>query len=880
MRLDVKKQSLSRTDRVKGIDFHPTEPWVLTTLYSGKAQIWSFETNSLIKTIDISDVPARAGRFIARKNWIVIGSDDFQIRVYNYNTGEKVTQFEAHPDYIRAIVVHPSQPFILSTGDDMTIKLWNWEHGWKNTKTYEGHSHYVMYLAINPKDPNTFASACLDRTVKIWSFSSPTPNFTLEAHETKGVNFVEYYPQSDKPYLITSSDDRTVKVWDYQTKSCVATMEGHGHNVSFALFHPELPIIISGSEDSSIKIWNANTYKLEQTLNYGLDRAWCASVRPGSNMVAIGFDAGNVILQLGKEEPSISMDPSGKLIWAKNNDIFSSVVKGNDSIKDGEVLPLAQKELGSVEVYPTQLTHSPNGRFVAVTGDGEYIIYTALAWRNKSFGSALEFVWAQDSNEYAIRENANSVRVFKNFKERNSGHVKFNFSAENIFGGTLLGIKGDGFVGLYDWESGNLVRRIDVDPVNIYWSDSGELVSIVCEDSFYILRFDREAFSQAFQNGTNDQDEGVEDAFEVIHDVTDTVKSGSWVGDCFIYTTSFNRLNYLVGGETYTISHFDKQMYLLGYIPRDNVVYLADKDVNVTSYELSLSVIEFQTVVLRGDMEQAQELLEDIPVNERSKIARFLESQGHSDLALEISTDAEHKFDLAVALNDLTIAVDIAKELDNESKWKSLGDASLNAWNISLAETCFKAANDLESLVLIYTSTGSKDGLKYVAEKAMELGKYNVAFSARWAVRDIQGCVELLAKTGRFSEAAILALTYNQEPNVAVEQWKADLVKSGKPKIADLICTPSEDADKFPAPIAAPSAPDSGTTEADLIDISEPVVESDASISAEEELPQAENLNVQDLDGSENDYQEFEEAQQEVEAVADEDTKADDEDLI
>jgi hypothetical protein len=37
--------------------------------------------------------------------------------------------------------------------------------------------------------------------------------------------------------------------------------------------------------------------------------------------------------------------------------------------------------------------------FVVVCGDGEYIIYTALAWRNKSFGSALEFVWSYDSNE-------------------------------------------------------------------------------------------------------------------------------------------------------------------------------------------------------------------------------------------------------------------------------------------------------------------------------------------------------------------------------------------------------------------------------------------------------------------------------------------------
>lgn len=38
-------------------------------------------------------------------------------------------------------------------------------------------------------------------------------------------------------------------------------------------------------------------------------------------------------------------------------------------------------------------------RFVMVCGDGEYIIYTAMALRNKSFGTAQEFVWAHDSSQ-------------------------------------------------------------------------------------------------------------------------------------------------------------------------------------------------------------------------------------------------------------------------------------------------------------------------------------------------------------------------------------------------------------------------------------------------------------------------------------------------
>jgi coatomer subunit beta' len=140
-----------------------------------------------------------------------------------------------------------------------------------------------------------------------------------------------------------------------------------------------------------------------------------------------------------------------------------------ESLKDGESLTLPSKDLGSTELYPQSLTHSPNGRFVAVCGDGEYIIYTALALRNQAFGSALDFVWASKENDkdYAIRESATSVKIFRNFKERGSGGLNVGFQAEGLTGGILLGVKGQGGIGLFDWESGQLVRRIEVEPRNV-----------------------------------------------------------------------------------------------------------------------------------------------------------------------------------------------------------------------------------------------------------------------------------------------------------------------------------------------------------------------------------------------------------------------------
>lgn len=154
-------------------------------------------------------------------------------------------------------------------------------------------------------------------------------------------------------------------------------------------------------------------------------------------------------------------------------------------------------------------------------GDGEYIIYTALAWRNKAFGSALDFVWAskENSNDFAIRESAMSVKVYKNFVEK-SGGLDVGFQAEGLMGGVLLGVTGQGGVSFFDWATGGLVRRIEVEPRQVYWSEGGELVTIACEDTFYVLRFSRENYVEAVQSGQVEED-GVEAAFEVITDISE-----------------------------------------------------------------------------------------------------------------------------------------------------------------------------------------------------------------------------------------------------------------------------------------------------------------------------------------------------------------------
>ena len=81
LRLDIRKKLSSRSDRVKAIDLHPTEPWVCASLYNGNVHIWNIESQQLIKTFEVCSAPVRAIRFVPRMNWIVVGSDNQCVRL-------------------------------------------------------------------------------------------------------------------------------------------------------------------------------------------------------------------------------------------------------------------------------------------------------------------------------------------------------------------------------------------------------------------------------------------------------------------------------------------------------------------------------------------------------------------------------------------------------------------------------------------------------------------------------------------------------------------------------------------------------------------------------------------------------------------------------
>ena len=90
------------------------------------------------------------------------------------------------------------------------------------------------------------------------------------------------------------------------------------------------------------------------------------------------------------------------------------------------------------------------------------------------------------------------------------------FSFLDIYGGHLLGVRSSAGLLFYDWESQELVRRIEITPKSVIWSENGEMCCITTEESFFILRYSQENVSLAMEN--KDElvtEDGIENAFDV-----------------------------------------------------------------------------------------------------------------------------------------------------------------------------------------------------------------------------------------------------------------------------------------------------------------------------------------------------------------------------
>lgn len=766
----------AKSNRVKGLAFHPTMPWILSALHSGSIHLWDYQLGTLLDKFEEHEGPVRGMSFHANQPLFVSGADDYKVKVWNYKLKRCLFTLLGHLDYIRTTVFHHEYPWILSASDDQTIRIWNWQSR-QCIAVLTGHNHYVMSAAFHPKD-DLVISASLDQTIRVWdvsglkekTVSSSSANrppsssmgnadlfgvndavvkFVLEGHE-RGVNWAEFH--HSQPLIVSGSDDRTVKLWRYnETKAWeIDTLRGHFNNVSAVTFHPKQDLIISDGEDKTIRVWDATKRQLLHTFKRESDRFWVLSCHTGSNLIAAGHDSGMVVFKLDRERPLCAAGgPAVYVVQNRQLVAQSSSPGGTGGFMISSIIGNCRKQVSPMASGFKSLLLNPFNSTemnLIVTYDyeegGSYDLFVApnqavLRASDAPFvtakpgqGQALAFI---ARNRFAVLSKDRTALNIMSMHNELSKKVELPpaLNCETVFcGGTAnrVLLRTDEKVVLFDTSSREILAELALTGSlrQAIWSANGQFVALLMKHTLLLADAN----------------------LKFIQSVTETIriKSGVWDESVFVYSTSSHVKYALPYPEEHGVIQTVPQPVYLVRAGSGSMTYV-DRECNVVRSKLFSHEYLFKQALLQG---RSDEVLQHLKAGRLlgSVTIGYLKKKGFPEVALHFVKDKETRFNLSLEFGHLAEAFEAAKELKKIPVWDRLHTAAIRLGNVEIAEKAAIAKHDVDALQFLYLLTGNEAKLGKLASKVAKDQDHMARFNLALLRGDVDERVKVLSELG------------------------------------------------------------------------------------------------------------------------------------
>ena len=168
---------------------------------------------------------------------------------------------KGHSSKIYAMHWSPSQPYLVSAGQDGKLIVWNGISGNK-ILAIPLRSPWVMTCAFS-QSGNLIASGGLDNRVSIWDTkskdTSPLLSSRIIAEMMGHSGYVSCVRFITEEQIVSSSGDTYVILWDITRSKPILRFEEHDADVmSVAVDQPQ-SIIVTGACDSFTKVWDLRT---------------------------------------------------------------------------------------------------------------------------------------------------------------------------------------------------------------------------------------------------------------------------------------------------------------------------------------------------------------------------------------------------------------------------------------------------------------------------------------------------------------------------------------------------------------------------------------------------------------------------------------------
>ncbi|POY75773.1 hypothetical protein BMF94_1183 [Rhodotorula taiwanensis] len=772
----------SRSNRVKGIAFHPRLTLLAASLHSGSIQLWNFQMGVLVDRFEEHDGPVRGIDFHPTQPLFCSGGDDYKIKVWNYKSRRCLFTLHGHLDYVRTVYFHPEQPWIISASDDQTIRIWNWQSR-TCIAILTGHNHYIMSAQFHPKE-DYVVSASMDQTVRVWDISGlrkksttaaplsfeeqiqranagqadlfgntdAVVKYVLEGHD-RGVNWATFHPTL--PLIVSCGDDRQIKLWRMsETKAWeVDTCRGHFNNVSQVLFHPKHELIISNSEDKTIRVWDMTKRTAVQTFRRENDRFWVLTAHPRLNLFAAGHDSGLIVFKLDRERPAFSTH-GNTLFYVRDK-----YVRAHDFATGTDTSVVSVRRLGTQYQQPRTLSYNPAEKAVIVTSPSDNGLYELVRLPKDLSGHSGE---VRDSasdgkrgtgqaalfvarNRLAVLDKQAQTIEIRDLDNTITKTIKCPAAGvtDMFFGGTAsLLLSTATSVVLYDIQQQKVINEIATPLVKyVVWNADNSMVALLSKHTIVLC-------NKTLGNAN------------LIHE-TIRIKSAAWDDAGVLLYSTLNHIKYaLLNGDNGIIKTLEQPVYLTRV--KGKTLHVLTRDARVETLAIDPTEYRFKLALVRKNYDEVLHIIKTSNLVGQSIIA-YLQKKGFPEIALHFVQDKTTRFDLAIECGNLDVALEMAKALDREATWTRLGQQALKQGNHKIVEIAYQRTKNFDRLSFLYLATGNDDKLAKMAKIAEMRGDPMSRFHNSLYTGNVESRVQVLLEAGMTPLAYMTAKTNGLE---------------------------------------------------------------------------------------------------------------------
>ncbi|KAF4615147.1 hypothetical protein D9613_003435 [Agrocybe pediades] len=387
------------------------------------------------------------------RSTIAIGDLSGAIIIKNTYTGavvKRISELLAYDDAIATALTFSYDDKYLISGDSQgTIRVWDAQTGAiQSEPLHNRHTSTAMSLAISPDGSKIISAFGGNSTIVVWNTSN---NAVVGRRISISVCSLAL-SLDGRTVIAAGLHDGRVALWDAQTgKDILDPVRMSLKPVCSIAFSPDSSKIVTGHIDGSVRLWNTRTGEIGAADTHIRIRN---PENPSALAVAYSHDGSKIAM--GSADNTVK-------IW---------------DLRSGEVGKLVQGHTGGVN----SVVFSPNDAILVSAGPGGKIVVWSVAestvmWRvNGELGEASvnSVAFSPDGTKFASGLDGNWKILLWNITTREMtplhriSHDLGSVISVAFFqdGKKILSGSSNGTILLWDVETGNILRNLNVGPIS------------------------------------------------------------------------------------------------------------------------------------------------------------------------------------------------------------------------------------------------------------------------------------------------------------------------------------------------------------------------------------------------------------------------------